>query len=74
MSDKIEIKTNLERIIESHSLKSGKKSTNATKNEIDFDFESLYKELNKIIGEYKKETLNKSITSEKELSKSVLTF
>lgn len=65
------IKSDLEKLLD--NLK--KSSTEIKSNEvIKFDFNNMFKELENIIVDYKKENLKKSINSEKELSKSVLTY
>lgn len=65
------IKSDLEKLLD--NLK--KSSTeNKSSEVIKFDFNSMFKELENIIVDYRKENLEKSINSEKELSKSVLTY
>lgn len=69
-----EIKTNLEQILEKSVSNKSKNGSDLQKSEIDFDFKHLYEELNKVINNYKSETLKKAINSERELSKSILTY
>lgn len=65
------IKSDLEKLLD--NLK--KSSTEIKSSDvIKFDFNSMFKELENIIVDYRKENLKKSINSEKELSKSVLTY
>ena len=65
------IKSDLEKLLD--NLKKSSAEIESS-NLIKFDFNSMFKELENIIVDYRKENLKKSINSEKELSKSVLTY
>ena len=64
------IKSDLEKLLD--NLKKSSTQINSS-DVIKFDFNNMFKELESIIVDYKKENLKKSIGSEKELSKNILT-
>ena len=64
------IKSDLEKLLD--NLKKSSTQINSS-DVIKFDFNNMFKELESIIVDYKKENLKKSIDSEKELSKNILT-
>ncbi len=66
------IKSDLEVLLD--NLKKSSTNTQEASAISQFDFDGMFKELEHVIEDYRKEHLQKAIDSEKELSKSILTY